>query len=38
MKHKLAGPLIFLGLAVLAVIIYVCIYFYAAGHVGKPPF
>jgi len=37
-KHKLRGPVIFLGLIALAAIIYVCIYFYAAGHVGKPPF
>jgi hypothetical protein len=38
MKHKLPGPLIFLGFVVLGVIVYVCIYFYSVSHVGKPPF
>jgi len=38
MKDKLSGPLIFLGLVVLGVIIYVLIYFYSLSLVGKPPF
>ena len=38
MKHKLPGPLIFWALVVLAVIAYVCIYFYSNSLVGKPPF
>jgi hypothetical protein len=38
MKHKLPGPVIFLGLVVLGVALYVCIYFYSLSHVGRPPF
>ena len=38
MKNKLGGAVIFLGFVVLGAVLYVCIYFYAASHVGRPPF
>jgi hypothetical protein len=33
---KLPGPVIFFGFVILAVVIYVCMYFYAVSHVLPP--